>query len=187
MAVKNEAFLHFVALNFLILGGLIWGVLGLTGYNFLSRGTRMIGIPEMSRIIYQAIGIATLLVIFRYYRHGFLMPHLGETVFPRRLINFNFPLDYNQEVTISAPKGATYVVYWTTLGHEEIDDGLSKKEAYGDYSNSGAVEVQEGEGKLRFRKPARYTSRMGITLKPHVHYRWGDTNGKLSAIETIYV
>lgn len=179
----TDEFLNFISINLLVLGGTIWGLLGLTEYNWLSRTARYLNIPQASRIIYLMIGIATLIFLLKFYTRTILKPSLSESIIPPNLINLGFPLDYDQTISIPAPKSASYIIYWTTLGHEEIGGlGLNQKKAYGSYSNSGAIEVQQDVAKIKFATPTSY-SKAG----PHVHYRWLTKSGKLSPLYTIKV
>jgi len=78
ITAKNEAILHLLSEFFLIFGGLVWGVLGMTGYNLISRSARMIGVPTLTRVIYLMIGLAAGLMLMRFiYRTRSCL--VGET------------------------------------------------------------------------------------------------------------
>jgi uncharacterized membrane protein YuzA (DUF378 family) len=119
--------LRFISIKLLLLGGLIWGLLGITGYNVLSRLLRIIGIPQLSRVIYIMIGIATMIII---------LTDKPTTIFPTKLLTYSYPLDYTIEKSMTAPTGANFIVYWDSLDNA---------------GNSGIVKVIDGSAKIRYK------------------------------------
>jgi uncharacterized membrane protein YuzA (DUF378 family) len=63
----DDKILHFITISLLIFSALVWGILGLTEYNIISRFARYINIPQLSRIIYLVLGIAAIIYLINYY------------------------------------------------------------------------------------------------------------------------
>ncbi len=184
---KLNIYLRFITMSFLLFAGLVWGIFGITEYNIVSRFSRSIGFPKLSRVIYVMMGLSAVIFFFNFYKKDTFLPLLSKTIFPTKLIQPGFPLDYNRQVTLDAPKKALYVIYWASQGKEEIIDGLKWNKAYGDFSNSGAIRVQDNQVEIKFKDPAKYKVNSGKLLPPHVHYRWVKPNGILSKIHTLYL
>lgn len=189
---ESHILIRFLLTTFLLIGGLAWGILGLTGLNVISRLAREVNLPILSRIIYTMFGLSALFYLLKYYNRDNFLPFLGRTVLPVSLLNHSSPLDYNSEATLNAPEATTkggqvtHVVYWAAKGKGEVPEGLSVEEAYGDYSNAGMVEVEDGKALIRFKNPVGYRVG-GREMKPHVHYRWVSKGGMLSKVHTLEV
>lgn len=179
---KSYVYLRFITLTLLVIGGLSWGVLGATGTNPISRISRALNIPYLSRVVYSMVGIAALLFIIKFYNRDTFLPFLGKTIMPPSLINLGYPLDFDYQATLTAPKGAKYVVYWASQGPA----GQGVKDAYGKYENSGAMQVKGQKTVIKFKSPASYKVR-GKTLKEHVHYRWVGDDGMMSRVHTLHI
>lgn len=181
---KSYVYLRFIVLTLLVIGGLAWGTIGVTGSNPIARVTRILKIPYLSRVIYTMVGIAALIFIMKFYNRDTFLPFLGKTVFPPTLLNLGHPIDYNRQATLKAPSEARFVVFWAAEGSNNDTD---VKEAYGKFLNSGAVQVEDGEAVIRFRDPVSYTVHGKKKLKKHVHYRWLDESGMMSKVHTLEV
>ena len=185
---RFEIYLKFMSATLLMISGLVWGIFGIFEYNIVSRFARFVNIPGLSRLLYVMFGLAALVFAYRFYRRDTFLPFLGKAVFPTKLIQPGYPLDYDRSVQIAAPKDAKYIVYWASRSQEEIEPGMTAKDAYGNYSNSGAIEVRPGENmvEIKFKTPVQYKVReIGGVLKPHVHYRWVKRNGMLGKVHTL--
>jgi uncharacterized membrane protein YuzA (DUF378 family) len=107
-----KSHLHFISINLLLLAGIVLGILGLTGYNLLSRSAKAVGTPDLSRIIYIMMGIAALNYIYFFYNKSVFLPHTAATKFPTKLITLIEPTDFDQDIELSVPNDTLYVVYW---------------------------------------------------------------------------
>ena len=53
----QDIILKFILTTLLVIGGLAWGILGMTGFNPVSRFSSLLGLPILTRIIYTIIGL----------------------------------------------------------------------------------------------------------------------------------
>jgi len=184
---KSPIKIKFFVTTLLILSGISWGILGASGYNVISRASRLTGIPYLSRIIYLLFGIAALLYLKEYFNRTTFLPFLGQSILPPNLLSIGHPIRFDREITLTAPEDAKYILFWASQAKNRIDENgvaSSPESAYGDLSNSGAVAVENGKGVIKIMEPESYQVR-GKVLKPHVHYRWLDQTGILSEVEKL--
>lgn len=132
--------------------------------------------------------ILITMVIFMMTDRDTFLPFLGESVFPKSLLEPKKPSGADKEIPVEvkgAPDG-TLVVYWAaepSVAKTPIEDPWK---AYQGYGNAGVVMVSQGTAMLSVRAPASYTVPSGKVLKPHVHYRIVLDNGMLSNVRTVY-
>lgn len=164
MNKEKDIYLHFISVVLVVFGSLIWGSIGLLGYNPLGR------FQFNTNWIYTLIGLAGIYLLIG--RDAFL-PFLSYGVIPCNVLSISEPLEWDTEVELDAPDGSL-VVYWAADGakYNNIPDA---KQAYGNYSNSGVAITQNGIAIARIKHPTKYTvNRFGINSEqnPHIHYRY---------------
>ena len=162
-----DKWLHIVAMALLVIGGLNWGLLG------LSAGRLDVFRPlgSWGRIVaHVAVGLAALWVAFR--RDTYL-PFLGETVMPCAFLADRVPDHADKEVHVDGLKPGAKVLYWAA---EPATEGLARirtwQQAYLDFANAGVATVDgDGHAVFHVRKPAGYVVPGGRGLTAHVHWR----------------
>lgn len=177
---KLYVYLRFITINLLIIGGLTWGVIGVTNINPITRLTKAVNLPYLSRVIYSLIGLAALIFAFKFYNRDTFLPFLGKTIFPVTRLNLGYPLNYDHQAVLNAPEDAKYILYWAAQAKENI------KDPYGQFSNSGAVGVKNGKVTIRFQQPNAYTIG-NKKIEAHVHYRWLNEDGLMSRIHKLKI
>jgi uncharacterized membrane protein YuzA (DUF378 family) len=171
---------HLVAVAFVVVGGLIWGVYGLFGVNVVAA---ILGRGFLARAIYVIVGIAAVIVAVD--RASYL-PFLGETVMPCSLLSERTPENADVSVEVNGLTPGSKVLYWAT---EPATEGLARivdwRRAYLDFANAG-VTVVDGAGRatLRVRRPQPYTVPVAGRLEAHVHWRACGDNGLLGPVRT---
>jgi uncharacterized membrane protein YuzA (DUF378 family) len=151
-----------IAMVFLVIGALNWGLIGAFRVNFVER---ILGKNAMiARIIYILVGIAALYLAFN--RDTYL-PFLGESVFPCSVLPDQIPAGATRSIQINVQPGAK-VVYWAT----EPSDGGSVpnyRGAYREYQNAGVTTADaSGVATLKVREPQPYTVPFKGRLEPHI-------------------
>jgi uncharacterized membrane protein YuzA (DUF378 family) len=169
---------HIIAVALLVIGGLAWGILGLTRTNVVSA---IFG--RFAPIIYVAVGVSALLVAFK--RSSYL-PFLGETVMPCSLLSERTPEHADTAVDIHGLTPGAKVLFWAT---EPATEGLAKindwRRAYLDFANAGVTTADAGgHATLHVRKPQPYTVPMKGRLEAHVHWRVCGDDGMVGPVKT---
>jgi uncharacterized membrane protein YuzA (DUF378 family) len=151
---NQKVVLQFLLTSILIIGGLSWGILGMSGYNPISQISNALELPILTRIIYTLIGLATILYIYKYFGQlSVFLPNYDETYLPACLLNLGQqgPLNFDVSTNIKAPNKARYLAYWSVEGLEEEQ-------------NCGVSEVRDGEATIKLKSVG------GGEM--HVYYRW---------------
>ena len=172
--------LHLIAMALVLVGGLNWGLVGLTGVNAVAA---VAGRGLVANTIYVLVGVSALWLLFQ--RSSYL-PFLGETVMPCSLLQERVPEHADTEVEVHGQVPGSKVLYWAT---EPATEGLGRikswQQAYLDYANAGVAVVDAGgHAVLRLRKPQPYTVPMKGRLEAHVHWRVCGDNGFLGPVRT---
>ena len=190
MFSKHHLMLKFILTTLLVIGGLAWGILGMTGFNPISRFANLLRFPILTRIIYTMIGLASILYILKFFNKDTFLPFLGQSVFPSSLLNVGTQSqgNFDRELTLTAPpeSQAKLLAFWAA---DEGADGktTSAEEAYGDFHNSGVVPVVDGQATIRFKDPGEYHVMEGKKhLESHIHYRWIGKS-MMGKVNTAYV
>ncbi len=170
-----------IAMVFLVIGALNWGLIGAFRVNFVER---LVGKNAMvARIIYVLVGISALYLAFN--RDTYL-PFLGESVFPCSVLPDQIPAGATRSIQINVQPGAK-VVYWAT----EPSDGGSVPNymgAYREYQNAGVTTADaSGVATLKVREPQSYTVPFKGRLEPHIHFRVCGPTGFIGRIKTIFL
>ncbi len=189
-----------IAIIFVIVGALNWGVLGITGRNVVAMLLGQTG----ARLVYILVGFAALYLAFR--RDTYL-PFLGKTVVPCSVLKEQVPEHADLEVPVHglvpnskvlywaseavAPRGASESLTGAPTGASEptSETNLGKikdwRQAYLNFDNAGVAVVDEGgHAILRIRSPQSYKVPIKGELPKHVHWRSCGENGFLGPVET---
>ena len=167
-----------MAMFLLIVGGLAWGLMAISGKNPVEK------LGKVAIVVYVLVGLSALALLF-IGRNVFL-PFLGPTVLPCAALQDQIPENADTTVNIHVQPGAK-VVYW---GAEPETDSLKElkswKAAYAGYKNVGVTTADaNGMATLRLRKPQPYEVPMKGRLESHVHYRMCMNDGWLTQVETV--
>lgn len=179
----KDIYIYFFAMIFLIIGGIVWGIIGIFDINIITKYIPV----NYQKIIYILVGMSALYLSME--RNTYL-PFLNDTVLPCYNLEDKVPDRANEKITVDVPKNVK-VVYWCA-DSKNTEEILNYQEAYADYSNSGiATSNDEGKATLYFRTPQEYSvKKYGILtkiLKPHVHYRFCRANGMMSEVKTVFL
>lgn len=180
---KVQRIAHLIAIVLLIFGGLNYGALVLFGTTIVQK---VIGFGLVARIIYAAIALSALAVMF--HRDTYL-PFLGPAVMPAcNLLAERIPEGATVAVKARVPPGAK-VLYWAA---EPSTEGLDKvndwRAAYAQFKNAGVTVADiRGHAYLKVRPPQKYTVPFKGRLDPHVHYRVCHQDGMMGRIETLFL
>lgn len=170
---------HKIAIVFVIIGAINWGLIGAARVNFVERILGKIG----ARVIYIFVGIAALSIAFN--RDTYL-PFLGESVFPCSVLSDQVPSGATRSVQIKAPAGSK-IVYWAS---EPADgDGVpTYKKAYREYLNAGVATADDlGMATLKVREPQPYKVPFKGRLEQHIHFRICGPMGFVGRIKTLFL
>lgn len=171
--VYRSKWINLIAMGLVMMGGLLWGIIGIFGWNPTER------FPILQLII----GVATVYLVCD--RNTYL-PFLGDAAYPCNSLVDKVPTEATIEVEVQVPPNAK-VVYWASE-HSKLDVAPNPWEAYKNYDNTGVVTADaSGHAKLKIRPPTPYKTPMGRLIDPHVHYRYCQIPGMLSQIETVTV
>jgi uncharacterized membrane protein YuzA (DUF378 family) len=182
----NNIVIHMLAIIFLIIGGLNWGLV-LLNYN-LAHDIGLKTHPNVELLIY---GIVFASAIYVMFSRDTYLPFLGEMAYPCDSLVSHVPDNADTQISIKVPPKST-IVYWASeSAHTALKDLPDPRIAYHKYENTGVVISDEnGNAELKFRHPQSYIvpGIMGKTkLDKHVHYRYCIGNGMLSPIYTVFV
>ena len=173
--------LHMLAILLLVVGGINWAVVALTGGDLVTAlfGKRTL----MTNAIFIAVGAAALSIAF--FRDSYL-PFLGPSVIPCSLLKEQIPEGANAEVRVFVRPEAK-VLYWAAEpANEALKTIPDWRQAYLGFKNAGvAVADEQGYVTLKVRKPQPYTVPMKGELAAHVHYRECKNNGFIDRVETV--
>jgi len=158
--------MHLVAAALLVFGGLVWGILGLTGFNLM----RFLVGRRLASLLSILVGLAA---IYLATQMAFYLPFLGETVMPCSILSDRSPEHADTEVSLHGQRPGAKILFWAA---EPATAGLATiktwKQAYLEYSNAGVTTVDAGgHALLRIRKPQSYTVPIKGVLQAHVHWR----------------
>ena len=173
--------LYMLGALLLVIGGLNWGIVALTGGDLVSsvfgRGS------VIARGIFLVVALAAAFVAFK---RDFYLPFLGETHVPCSVMADKVPEGADTSIGVRVRPGAK-VVYWAAEpANEDLKDAVDYKAAYLEYRNAG-VTTADGDGNavLKVRTPQGYTVPMKGALPPHIHYRECDGRGFMKSIVTV--
>ena len=165
-----------------LIGGINWGLVGLFDFNLVTQLASLAG-PDysdiISKTIYIVVGLSTILLAVR--RNTYL-PFLGESVMPKPLSD-SVPDGSTITKKITGLPSKVKVLYWAAKQSKDVIG--NPKEAYDNYTNQGVTTSdKDGSATLTVRKPASYDVNKK-NLKPHIHYRYWESNGMASPVYTI--
>ena len=171
--------MYALAILFLIIGGVNWGIIALGGKDIVKSLTG----ATFANAIFLVVGISALSLAL--YRDSYF-PFLGETVLPCSILKPIVPDNADFEVTVAAEPGQK-VMYWAAEpGTEHLQNLPDWRKAYLDFQNAGvAVADSNGKVSLRVRKPQPYTVPIKGKLSPHIHYRMCLGGGFMGSVQTV--
>lgn len=141
------------------------------------------GSPVLSKPTAQAAVFAGLVAaVYLGTSRDFYMPFLGVNVIPPSVLKLGTPAGAEVSVTVDAPSGAMYAVYWAS--NPMVGPAENPATAYAGYGNSGVVEVAGGRATLRLSCPSAYKVGFGKVVPKHVHYRFVMPTGIITSVKT---
>lgn len=173
--------LYMIGALLLVIGGLNWGIVALTGGDLVSsvfgRGS------VIARGVFLLVALAAAFVVFK---RDYYLPFLGETHVPCSVLADKTPENADTTIGVRVRPGAK-VVYWAAEpANEDLKTVNNYREAYLEYRNAGVATADEdGNATLKVRTPQGYTVPMKGQLPPHIHYRECDGRGFMKAIVTV--
>lgn len=177
-----QARLYILVVTLVLVGGLNWGIIGLTKVNPVNK---LLG-SKADRVVYVAVGLAALYLAMQ--RDTYL-PFLSEAVIPTPQEDSVRPeilSEGSTRVTVDGLPPNSKVMYWASLPNDNVVPDPWK--AYGDYKNQGVTTAdKDGKAVLVAMSPAEYkVPRKGL-LRRHIHYRYWTLDGVASRVETAYI
>jgi uncharacterized membrane protein YuzA (DUF378 family) len=183
MANNQKMTAYLIAMLFLAIGAINWLAFGLFK-------TSLFGNSTIARVLYVAVGLAGLFVIFR---RDFYLPFLGQAAMPCPAFEDRIPPGASRTIKLSMPAG-TRVLYWAAEpAMDELRTVRDWKAAYAKFENVGAATAgADGIVYLKVRDPQGYNVPAvgGLLQKyiaPHVHYRICGSDGMMSRVETVSI
>ena len=173
--------LYMLGALLLVIGGLNWGIVALTGGDLVSslfgRGS------VIARGIFLMVALAAAYFLFQ---RDYYLPFLGETHVPCSVMNDKAPEGADTSIGVSVRPGAK-VVYWAAEpANEDLKTAVDYRAAYLEYRNAGVATADaSGNATLNVRTPQGYTVPMKGQLPPHIHYRECDGRGFMKPIVTV--
>ena len=171
-----QIYLYLLAIILVLAGGLNWGLIGTFDYNLVKE---ILG--KYAYVVYIMVGIATVYLLFQ--RDTYL-PFLGINVLPPSALRNSTPDVVDRMITIDVDQPAEKLIYWAA----EKDRGMiipTPYQAYGDFENSGVVDVIDNKAVLEFQEPSKYEVH-GKVQPIHIHYRTIN-KGMMSPIKTLFL
>lgn len=173
--------LYMIGALLLVIGGLNWGIVALTGGDLVSsvfgRGS------VAARGIFLLVALAAAFVAFK---RDYYLPFLGETHVPCSVMADKVPEGADSAVGIRVRPGAKVVFWAAEPANEDLKSAVDYRAAYLEYRNAGVATADAGgNATLKVRAPQGYTVPMKGALPPHVHYRECDGRGFMKAIVTV--
>jgi len=173
--------LYMLGALLLVIGGLNWGIVALTGGDLVSsvfgRGS------VVARGIFLLVALAAAFFIFK---RDYYLPFLGETHVPCSVLADKTPENAETAIGVRVRPGAK-VIYWAAEpANEDLKTLNDYRGAYLEYRNAGVATADEdGNATLKVRTPQGYTVPIKGQLPPHIHYRECDGRGFMKAIVTV--
>ena len=170
-----KIYVYQIVLFIVLLGGINWLILGAFNFNLIKN---VIGSSNIESIVYMLVGICSIALLFK---KNIFLPFLDETVYPKPLNDVKN--NGTETTTLTNLPCNTKVIYWAAKSSST--DASNPEEAYNDYSNYGiGTTDNNGEIKINFYKPGRYSVSCKGLLPSHVHYRYWKSNDMLSRVRT---
>jgi uncharacterized membrane protein YuzA (DUF378 family) len=173
--------LYMLGALLLVIGGLNWGIVALTGGDLVSsvfgRGS------VVARGIFLLVALAAAFVVFK---RDYYLPFLGETHVPCSVMADKVPEGADTSIGVRVRPGAKVVFWAAEPANEDLKNAVDYKAAYLEYRNAGVATADaDGNATLKVRTPQGYTVPMKGQLPPHIHYRECDGRGFMKAIVTV--
>lgn len=165
----------------LVIGGLNWGIVALTGGDLVSsvfgRGS------VVARGIFLLVALAAVFVVFK---RDYYLPFLGETHVPCSVLSDKVPEGADTAIGVRVAPGAKVVFWAAEPANDDLKNVNDYRAAYLEYRNAGVTTADaDGNATLKVRAPQGYTVPLKGQLPPHIHYRECDGRGFMKAIVTV--
>jgi hypothetical protein len=173
--------LYMLGALLLVIGGLNWGIVALTGGDLVSsvfgRGS------VIARGIFLLVALAAAFVVFK---RDYYLPFLGDAHIPCSVLEDRTPEGAETAIGVRVRPGAK-VVYWAAEpANEDLKSTNDYRGAYLEYRNAGVTTADaDGNATLKVRTPQGYTVPMKGQLPPHIHYRECAGRGMMHPVMTI--
>lgn len=173
--------LYMLGALLLVVGGLNWGIVALTGGDLVSsifgRGS------VVARGIFFIVALAAVAVVFK---RDFYLPFLGEAHVPCSVLADKVPEGADTSIGVRVQPGAK-VVYWAAEpANEDLKSLNDYRGAYLEYRNAGVTTADaDGNATLKVRTPQGYTVPVKGALPPHIHYRECAPRGFMKPVVTV--
>jgi uncharacterized membrane protein YuzA (DUF378 family) len=183
--LNHKVHIHILLVLLSLIGAINWGFHAFN-YNLVTKLSEFLNRLLKSnypieKAIYIIVAISALILA---YKRQTWLPFLGETVFPRSLVNVTVPEGANKKIQITV-KPNTKVIYWAA-NNKGLPNSTAKT-AYGAYKNSGVtISDANGIAELAFIESDGYTASLGHYINKHVHYRTSESDGILSKVKTFF-
>jgi uncharacterized membrane protein YuzA (DUF378 family) len=173
--------LYMLGALLLVIGGLNWGVVAITGGDLVSKifGSGSV----IARGVFLLVALAAVFFVFK---RNFYLPFLGETLVPCSVLTDRVPEGADTEIGVRVKPG-NKVVYWAAEpANEDLKTVHNYREAYLEYRNAGVTTADaDGNATLKVRTPQGYTVPMKGMLPPHIHYRECGERGFMQPVRTV--
>lgn len=173
--------LHMLGALLLVIGGLNWGIVALTGGDLVSsvfgRGS------VVARGIFLLVALAAAFVAFK---RDYYLPFLGDAHVPCSVLADRTPEGAETAIGVHVRPGAK-VVYWAAEpANEDLKSVNDYRGAYLEYRNAGVTTADaDGNATLKVRTPQGYTVPLKGQLPPHIHYRECTGRGMMRPVMTV--
>lgn len=141
--------------------------------------------PTYTVLIYIVLLICVLILSFNRSTY---LPFLGECALPCSVLADRTPDNSTISLKVVVPPNAK-VVYWASEHSDKMDVVDNPFDAYGKYDNTGVCTAdRNGTAIINIREPTSYKVPLfGRILDKHVHYRYCQSRGLLSDINTVNI
>lgn len=177
--------LHILTTLLVIIGALNWGLYAFN-YNLVAYISFWINSLfntnySIDKVIYILVALAAIsLAICKYT----WLPFLGQTVFPKGLLELKSPSKYDKIVPVRT-KPNSIIVYWASTNKN--DPNAPVDIAYGDLTNSGVTKSDNnGNASFNIIEGNSYIVPWKGKLNKHVHYRIFDDKFILGPVQTVF-
>ena len=188
MCTNKIVYLRIVVITIVLIGAINWGLVGLLNVNLVQCVSNLFNKNHseyIQQFLYIVVGLCGVILLIN--RNTFL-PFLGPAVFPQPLSDEVIPEGKGEmkSVTVKNLPANAKVIYWASNPSDKVID--NPIDAYGKYENQGITKTNDkGEAILKVNIPTSYIVPVNNQLKPHIHYRYWNSNGMTSELKTVRV
>ncbi len=173
--------LYMLGALLLVIGGLNWGIVALTGGDLVSsvfgRGS------VVARGIFLLVALAAACVVFK---RDYYLPFLGDAHIPCSVLADRVPEGADTTIGVRVSPGAKVVFWAAEPANEDLKATNDYRGAYLEYRNAGVTTADaDGNATLKVRTPQGYTVPLKGLLPPHIHYRECTGRGMMRPVATV--